>query len=576
MVPLTYPAPTLPAAGGTFTDPIFHSTLIRVTDRVNAPTGVSMFSDAEDMQWNCDGTLFLLYHNDTGTHLYGFNRTTYALTDYGALGTAIFDGAQWHPTESGTLFASDTARTVYKWTGLPVNPGQTPSAVHDFSAQIPGTGGSSSRIGLSDTGRYVMMTGSSLTGLAQDNYDYISIWDIQGSSVARTLYLPDAFKTGPMQTQEAVRNGTVGSGLNNTTNPVTFTMSSTPSAWTDPATVADRYYILCGTECMQVTDVTGTSVTVNRGQFGTTIASHANGAAIAQHYMYLHSSDWVPGDTYVRLGGVTNSFGSVFYNWSANTVSTYLTSDGSNFAAHKSFGPNLVYNPAVGGGGPGGDTWLTRSCATPTSYSTLFTYPLKNSQHTFAWDSHASRVLPSGQFSDDPQNSIPDAANAGITFVLHSGSIWKKTAWSTLPGVSDPQNVPPDTGWYSATAVEPTVLTLVGAIPTGSGQFYYDSAADTLYTWLPGNADPNSAYAISFFPWLPVLNEILINRPNGDGTWRTQRLCHHRAAHFGTPHDDFRYYPLAHPDPQARFVLFQSTYGNIANVDDAFIVDGGA
>ncbi len=77
-------------------------------------------------------------------------------------------------------------------------------------------------------------------------------------------------------TTEGAPSTTVSSGLNNTTNPVTFTVAS------DSGFPAATFYIKVQDEILKVTTHSGTSWTANRGQFGTTNAAHTDGAAAAQ------------------------------------------------------------------------------------------------------------------------------------------------------------------------------------------------------------------------------------------------------------------------------------------------------
>lgn len=70
---------------------------------------------------------------------------------------------------------------------------------------------------------------------------------------------------------------TVTSGLNNTTNPVTFLAASAAGFPTSP-----NFRILVDNELMLVTAVSGVSWTVSRGVESTTIAAHANGATVTE------------------------------------------------------------------------------------------------------------------------------------------------------------------------------------------------------------------------------------------------------------------------------------------------------
>src|SRR5438876_8619987 len=70
-----YPAPVLPPAGGSFVDPTFSTTIVRITDPSNAPQGASVNSASTDSMWNADGSMFYLLHNNIEWVLYAVNRT---------------------------------------------------------------------------------------------------------------------------------------------------------------------------------------------------------------------------------------------------------------------------------------------------------------------------------------------------------------------------------------------------------------------------------------------------------------------------------------------------------------------
>src|SRR5262245_54633728 len=68
--PKPLPAPGLPAAGQTFVDPMFLTTIVRVTDPVTAPTGAGVNSSASDSMFNADGSLFYLHYQNAGSFIY--------------------------------------------------------------------------------------------------------------------------------------------------------------------------------------------------------------------------------------------------------------------------------------------------------------------------------------------------------------------------------------------------------------------------------------------------------------------------------------------------------------------------
>ncbi len=69
----------------------------------------------------------------------------------------------------------------------------------------------------------------------------------------------------------------VVSGLANTTDPVTFVVSSAA-----PFPAGGNFRVLVGNEILLVTAVAGTSFTASRAQEGTSAASHADGAAVTE------------------------------------------------------------------------------------------------------------------------------------------------------------------------------------------------------------------------------------------------------------------------------------------------------
>lgn len=96
-----------------------------------------------------------------------------------------------------------------------------------------------------------------------------------GNAVATTSTLIDASGVPVLTTNST--EVTAGGDFNNTTDPLTVI----GAVVTYPAiTFVSGKYIKIGTEILKVTLVAGNDVTFARGQFGTTIAVHANGVTI--------------------------------------------------------------------------------------------------------------------------------------------------------------------------------------------------------------------------------------------------------------------------------------------------------
>lgn len=185
-----YPAPTLPPAGGTFTDPTFGTTILRVTDASTSPEGAGVNSAATDSMFNADGSLFYLHHQRVGTLLYAVNRTNGQISLLGQLpGNKGFnyDGAPWDPTNSQVLYAlvsSKVRRELWKLT-LPLP--ATMTLIHDFSDEIPTGGYPYSRVQVSPDSRYFAITASTTGG--QDTFDYVVVWD-RHTGETRLLHTP--------------------------------------------------------------------------------------------------------------------------------------------------------------------------------------------------------------------------------------------------------------------------------------------------------------------------------------------------------------------------------------------------
>ena len=454
--PKPYPAPTLPAAGGSFVDPIFGSKIIRITDANNAPDGASVNSAATDSMFNADGSMFYILINGVEWSLYSINKSNNTVARLRTMPAIIsMDGAPWHPTNQNIIYGIAVAtsdRNLYEVT----MPGGSATLLHNFDAEIPTGGYPSSRVQMSPDARYFAVVASSFAN--QDNYDYVAVWDRQ-TNTSRVLNIP--------------------------------------------------------------------------GQFGGGV--------------YLHSMEMDNTGQYIRLGGTTNSFGSVFWRWQDNVFSTSVILDAPDyFGGHKVQGAGINFNQ-----GQYGDAWLQRSLASPHSSSNTIIYPRKNGMATWFEDSHATRVLPTGSFFDSRY-----FLNSGAgTFVNAGGSVYKLVGYLSLNGVAN--FVAPDIVRYG-----PTNLTMVSGVPSGPGQWSYDVAADTVYVWLPDSSDAQAnRAAVHVGDWRPMMEEIVQLIPTGSG-WTWQRIAHHR-----THYTDFTNGPRGNAAPTGAYVLFQSNWDGSPRTD---------
>jgi hypothetical protein len=102
------PLPVLPAAGGTFKDPVFGTEIMRVTDERDGGMNGTFYPHWPTL--NSDSTRLLVRRRDAGDALYTFNPDTFALGDSYVIprlpdnGTTITEGAIWSTTDPDTLY----------------------------------------------------------------------------------------------------------------------------------------------------------------------------------------------------------------------------------------------------------------------------------------------------------------------------------------------------------------------------------------------------------------------------------------------------------------------------------------
>jgi hypothetical protein len=222
LYPKPYPAPTLPAAGKSYVDPTFGTTIVRVTDQVTAPGGAHLNSSSSDSMFNSSGTMFYVHYFNAGTVLYSLDRTTARVTLLGSLpdtpsGNVGYNGAAWDPANPNVLYAiagSTTQRQLWQLT-LPLP--ATMVLLHDFSAEIPSGGFPSTRVQVTPDGRYFAILAS--TYGAEGTYGYVAVWDRQ-TGTSRVLNALSR-TGGPLQSMTLDNSGQYAI-LQSTGSPQTF------------------------------------------------------------------------------------------------------------------------------------------------------------------------------------------------------------------------------------------------------------------------------------------------------------------------------------------------------------------
>jgi hypothetical protein len=462
--PKPYPAPALPAAGRSFTDPTFGTKIIRITDPSNAPKGAELNSAAVDSMFNADGSMFYVRLNGVEWSLYSIDKGAGTVKRLGAMpGPISMDGAPWHPTNPSIIYgiSVDTKnRKLYEIT----LPRGISTVLHNFDAEIPAGGYPSPRVQISPDARYFAVTASSFAG--QDNYDYVAVWDRQ-TDTSRVLNVPARFGAGT----------------------------------------------------------------------------------------YLHSMEMDNTGQYIRLGGTTNTFGSVFWHWPDNVFSTsVILAAPDYFGGHKIQGAGVNLNL-----GQYGDAWLVRDLATPHVFTTLVTYPRKSGMVNWFEDTHASRVLAGGSFFE---SRYIETAPRGKFVRAGPGAVFQLDGYRRANG---PNVGAPEVIRYAGREVP-----RVADVPSAPGQWSYASATDTLSLWLPDGSAPESGRGSLYIAdWRPMMEEIVQVLKSETGTWTWRRLAHHRSHYTG-----WETGPRGNADPTGRFVLFQSNWdGSLKNADGSRRVD---
>ena len=174
--PAPDPPLTLPAAGGTFLDPTYGTTILRVTDRTTAAQCYHAYTWSA---FNSDNSYFMI-NTGGGWQLYNFNGAAMTssfnktLVDGSGLALQFLNG-RWHPTNPAIMYVMENVTTNRKLWSFNVDT-LVATLVHDFTSDMP-TGGYPFAMGISTDGRYFSFATSSTAG--QDAGDYVCAYDIE-------------------------------------------------------------------------------------------------------------------------------------------------------------------------------------------------------------------------------------------------------------------------------------------------------------------------------------------------------------------------------------------------------------
>lgn len=131
------PPPALPRAGGTFTDPAFGTTIMRVTDEGDGKACNNFYSYWET--FNLDSTRFFIAC-DTNPKLYVFDPNSFQITAKGPLFDRPPDGGGYLSVEDA-IWSGTRASVLYGYSGLKLYSYDVASKaytlVKDFSGELP-------------------------------------------------------------------------------------------------------------------------------------------------------------------------------------------------------------------------------------------------------------------------------------------------------------------------------------------------------------------------------------------------------------------------------------------------------
>ncbi|MFH1197476.1 MAG: T9SS type A sorting domain-containing protein [bacterium] len=166
-----------PNADVYYTDPIFGTNVIRITDALNFPTPGFFPQYSKRQAWNADESRMLLFSDDGRSFLFDGNSYSYIKELPGLWGEDIF----WHPTNpQQIIFASDNVLSTYD-----IESGQI-TQLREFPEYTwINTRGEGN---LSRDAKYYAFVGQTYD--TDTHYKDLVVYDIQQNSVVATLALP--------------------------------------------------------------------------------------------------------------------------------------------------------------------------------------------------------------------------------------------------------------------------------------------------------------------------------------------------------------------------------------------------
>lgn len=217
----------------------------------------------------------------------------------------------------------------------------------------------------------------------------------------------EQFKNNPVTT-------TTGA-IDNSTNPVTFTVTS-PSAFP----TAGNFRIIIDSEILKVTSVSGSDFTAARAQEGTSIASHSTGATVKQ----VLTADGLDQTIKDRFDvGAANSYDAAnCWAYQANDVPVFAIKQ-----THMQYSPVIAINES----NISGYTWFNQSTSTISH-----TGPFSNILATPSGSANVRGLMTTytpGQTVDcwiNPACYLSDnSATLAVGICLGNGTDDKKFAW---------------------------------------------------------------------------------------------------------------------------------------------------
>jgi len=240
------------------------------------------------------------------------------------------------------------------------------------------------------------------------------------------------------------------------------------------------------------------------------------------------------------------------WNFKTGSLDALLWNPADSPGGHKALGFGEMVNPSFTTAGQ----HMRRQLATPHTIAPVINWPPRDGKPNWQTDSHLSWNNFQGQFFFY-SNYI---ASRITGWVLHSGNVYKRMYFS-----ANSLTLRAPEGLYH----NGVSLTRAASTPSQAGQWSYDATADTIYVWLPNNADAtNAANTLVPFAWWPELEEIVqVWIDDSTNLTKTRRLAHHQSHWPNTSSGGYSDSPRAAADASGQFVMFDSNWGGSGHRD---------